>query len=182
MTVGLFEVNRTKSADRRGMMVHQRAGKHTEGGGARSRWVGTAVAAASDRGLRTRLRHSELSAVAEIRAELRGLLRRRAWGGADQSEVAELLISDLVTNALVHTDRGAEVRATLVAQRVGSAAERLRVEVRDFVTGRPRCRIPDGDGTHGRGLLLVQALADAWGVRPQGTGKVVWFELEGGPT
>jgi hypothetical protein len=53
------------------------------------------------------------------------------------------------------------------------------VEVRDFVARRPRLRVPVADeGTNGRGLLLVQSLADAWGVRPHGVGKAVWFELE----
>lgn len=45
---------------------------------------------------------------------------------------------------------------------------------------RPRLRVPNADdGTHGRGLILVQSLADAWGVRVHGVGKVVWFELDG---
>jgi anti-sigma regulatory factor (Ser/Thr protein kinase) len=85
--------------------------------------------------------------------------------------VAELLTSELVTNALVHTDDDAILTAT-----VGPRG--LRVEVRDFVARRPRLRAPDADdGTHGRGLLLVQSLADAWGVRPHAEGKSVWFEL-----
>lgn len=46
---------------------------------------------------------------------------------------------------------------------------------------RPRLRISNSDdGTHGRGLVLVQSLADAWGVRAHGVGKVVWFELDAG--
>ncbi|MGP3982164.1 ATP-binding protein [Streptomyces sp. KR80] len=131
--------------------------------------------------LSRRLRHSDLTAVSEVRAALRELLRCQAWGERDQADVAELLISELVTNALVHTDQGAEVTATLVRGRMAQAAYRLRVEVRDFVTRRPVPRKSGGEATGGRGLLLVQSLADAWGVRPQGTGKVVWFELEGGP-
>ncbi|MFF4105351.1 ATP-binding protein [Streptomyces sp. NPDC001903] len=94
---------------------------------------------------------------------------------ADTAEVAELLITELVTNALVHTDQGAEVSARL-------AADRLRVEVRDYASRRPRPYVPTADdGTHGRGLMLVQSLADAWGVDApvQAGGKVVWFELAG---
>ncbi|MFB6643488.1 ATP-binding protein, partial [Streptomyces chartreusis] len=54
----------------------------------------------------------------------------------------------------------------------------LRVEVRDFVTGLPMSYVPNADdGTHGRGLVLVHALADAWGVTAHALGKVVWFEL-----
>jgi anti-sigma regulatory factor (Ser/Thr protein kinase) len=131
--------------------------------------------------LNKRLRESDLTAVADVRASLRDLLRSWSWGGPEQTDVAELLISELVTNALVHTDHGAEVTATLVRGRLAKAADRLRVEVRDSVARRPMVRKPDGEATGGRGLMLVQMLADAWGVRPQATGKVVWFELDGGP-
>lgn len=74
--------------------------------------------------LRRRLGRADLRAVPEARRALRELLRH--WGGPGQSEVAELLASELVTNALVHTDEGAVLTAT-----VGPRA--LRVEVRDFV-------------------------------------------------
>lgn len=108
-----------------------------------------------------------------MRSALRELLR--SWGRPGRSEIAELLTSELVTNALVHTDRDAILTATV---RPG----RLRVEVRDFVGRRPKLNVPSADdSTHGRGLMLVQSLADAWGVRAHGVGKVVWFELDGGP-
>lgn len=122
--------------------------------------------------LRRRLGRADLRAVPEVRGALRELLRH--WGRPGRAETAELLASELITNALVHTDRDAIVTATV-------GPRRLRVEVRDFVGQRPRPRPPgDGDDTHGRGLLLVQSLADAWGVRAHGVGKVVWFELDGG--
>ncbi|MFI6088625.1 ATP-binding protein [Streptomyces sp. NPDC051218] len=123
--------------------------------------------------LRRRLGRSDLRAVPEVRGALRELLR--TWGRPGRSETAELLTSELVTNALVHTDRDAIVTVTV---RPG----RLRVEVRDFVGRRPKlCAANADDSTHGRGLMLVQSLADAWGVRAHGVGKVVWFELDGGP-
>ncbi|MET9385192.1 ATP-binding protein [Streptomyces sp. NPDC002928] len=120
--------------------------------------------------LRRRLGRADLRAVPEARRALRELLRH--WGKPGRSEIAELLTSELVTNALVHTDREALLTATV-------GPDGLRVEVRDFVTRRPRLRAPDtDDGTHGRGLVLVQSLADAWGVQPHGVGKAVWFELD----
>lgn len=125
------------------------------------------------------VRGADTTAVADVRRALRELLARQSWGGAGGSDIAELLTSEIVTNALVHTNRGAEVTATLLDGGIPSAADLLRVEVRDFVARLPRMRVPDVDGTHGRGLMLVQTLADAWGVRPQGAGKVVWFELYG---
>ncbi|MFC8594221.1 ATP-binding protein [Streptomyces atroolivaceus] len=123
--------------------------------------------------LHRRLGHTDLSAVGEIRAALREFLRYRRR--PEETEVAELLLSELVTNALIHTRNGAVVTVT-------SAPARLRVEVRDFVTGQePAPYVPNADdGTHGRGLLLVQSLADSWGVTMQALGKVVWFELNAG--
>ncbi|MEN8652658.1 ATP-binding protein [Streptomyces sp. 21So2-11] len=120
--------------------------------------------------LRRRLGHADLAAVPEVRCALRELLRLR--GDAGRAETAELLTTELVTNALVHTEHDAELTVTLTAFK-------LRVEVRDFVARHPTMHVAVGDdGTHGRGLMLVQALADAWGVRGQGVGKVVWFELD----
>lgn len=114
---------------------------------------------------------ADLKAVGQVRRELRELLRHRC--GADTAQVAELLVTELVTNALVHTEGGAEVSASV-------KGARLRVEVRDGAARRPRPYVPSADdGTHGRGLVLVEALADTWGVDPPalGPGKVVWFEL-----
>ncbi|MEU6315667.1 ATP-binding protein [Streptomyces sp. NPDC047014] len=120
------------------------------------------------------VRRADLKAVSEVRRALRELMRQRCR--SDAAEAAELLITEIVTNALVHTDRGAEVSASLTATR-------LRVEVRDYAARRPRPYVPTADdGTHGRGLILVQALADDWGVDALalGSGKVVWFEIDAG--
>ncbi|MFJ8629504.1 ATP-binding protein [Streptomyces sp. NPDC093568] len=120
--------------------------------------------------LRRRLGRADLRAVPEARRALRELLRH--WGRPGRADIAELLTSELVTNALVHTDREAVLTATV-------GPDGLRVEVRDFVARLPRPRVPNADcGTNGRGLILVQSLADAWGVRAHGVGKAVWFELD----
>ncbi|WP_406386801.1 ATP-binding protein [Streptomyces sp. NBC_01618] len=114
---------------------------------------------------------TDLAAVSEVRCALREFLRYR-WPD-EPAEVAELLLSELVTNALIHTSQGAVVTVSV-------SPTRLRVEVRDFVSGLPPSYVPDADdGTHGRGLFLVQSLADAWGVGAHALGKVVWFELHG---
>lgn len=122
--------------------------------------------------LRRRLGRADLRAVPEARKALRELLRQCGRPGrSDLPDIAELLTSELVTNAIVHTDHDAVLTAT-----VGPRG--LHVEVRDFVARRPRLRLPvTDDGTNGRGLFLVQSLADAWGVRAHGVGKAVWFEL-----
>ncbi|MFF8828106.1 ATP-binding protein [Streptomyces sp. NPDC015131] len=121
---------------------------------------------------RRHVRGADLAAVAEVRRALRELLRH--WGEPVAADVAELLTSELLTNALIHTEHGAVLTVTLTPAAV-------RVEVRDFAPALPTPHAPtDDDGTHGRGLVLVQALADAWGVLAHGVGKVVWFELSGG--
>lgn len=115
---------------------------------------------------------ADLAAVPEVRRALRELLRH--WGEPGAADVAELLASELVTNALIHTEHGAVVTATMTPST-------LRVEVRDFATDLPAPYSPAADdGTHGRGLVLVQALADAWGVLTHGVGKIVWFEQSAG--
>lgn len=126
-------------------------------------------------GLRRRMGGADLAAVPEVRHALRELLRH--WEERDSADVAELLISELVTNALVHTESGAVVTAT-----VGRSGG-LRVEVRDFDAppAEPPENLPRAadDATHGRGLALVRSLADDWGIRARPLGKVVWFELNG---
>lgn len=83
--------------------------------------------------------------------------------------LAELLVSELATNALVHARSGFEVRVR--------HGPRLRVEVRDESTAGPVLRIHHPGATGGRGLRLVHALASACGWERRSHGKVVWFEL-----
>ncbi|MFE9849724.1 ATP-binding protein [Streptomyces sp. NPDC005576] len=116
-----------------------------------------------------RLGHTDSSAVGKVRRDLRDFLRPRI--GTESVETAELLLSEVLTNALIHTRHGAAVTATVEGTRV-------RVEVRDFASGMPRSYVPNADdGTHGRGMILVRSLADTWGVEAQVLGKVVWFEV-----
>lgn len=111
------------------------------------------------------------SSVRRARSEVRRQLE--AWGIADRDaevvEVAQLLVSELATNALLHSGGG--FRLTLSA-----AHGVLRCEVSD--SGRRVPRVLDaGTGESGRGLFLVEALALRWGWRHDGPGKSVWFEL-----
>lgn len=83
----------------------------------------------------------------------------------------QLLVSELVTNAVIHA--GSEVE---VAVRLLSDSIRIEVVDRAPVT-ELRPSTPDGDGESGRGLLLVETVASAWGVEPIDGGKAVWFEV-----
>ncbi|MER7916134.1 MULTISPECIES: ATP-binding protein [unclassified Streptomyces] len=89
-----------------------------------------------------------------------------------------LVVSELITNALVHAG------GTRIGCRLHRAAERIRVEVTDEITGAagtalPAARRPGPEDQHGRGLLLVEALSLGWGVAlPSGRpARVVWAEL-----
>ncbi len=83
---------------------------------------------------------------------------------------ATLLISELVTNALLHGGEGAVLTLTVDDLRV-------RAEVRDSSPAIPVVRNYSETSTTGRGMVIVDALAAAWGTYPVAGGKVVWFEL-----
>jgi anti-sigma regulatory factor (Ser/Thr protein kinase) len=86
-------------------------------------------------------------------------------------DVAELLVSEVVTNSIRHALAGGWVS-------VSRSAQRVRVEVTDTGGGTPTPRQAEPHEPTGRGLAIVEALADAWGVvEPEGRGKTVWFEL-----
>ncbi|MEV6210747.1 ATP-binding protein [Kitasatospora sp. NPDC051914] len=120
--------------------------------------------------LRAALEPADLAAVGAVRRRLRAALDR--WGVPPEAvDTAELLATELVTNALVHTGQRAVFDAVLTPDRL------LRIEVRDGVARVPGRRSPAEYATSGRGLLLVEALADDWGVQLRGDGKVTWFEL-----
>ncbi|WP_246192549.1 ATP-binding protein [Kitasatospora atroaurantiaca] len=122
------------------------------------------------RRLHAALDPADLVAVSTVRHRLRAALS--LWGVPELADTAELLASELVTNALVHTGRGAVFDAVLTPE------QRLRIEVQDGAARLPGRRTPAEYATSGRGLLLVEALADDWGVQLRGDGKVTWFELE----
>ncbi|MET7713247.1 SpoIIE family protein phosphatase [Streptomyces sp. NPDC005407] len=115
---------------------------------------------------------AEPERIAAARQQLRELLHD--WTDAEQIDSAVLMVSEMVTNVLVHTDG----HALLVAEVArGDAARRLRVEVADTSDELPHRRRPGEMASSGRGLLLMEILADAWGVDPRGEGKSIWFEL-----
>ena len=118
---------------------------------------------------------AEPERIAAARQQLRELLHD--WADQEQIDSAVLMVSEMVTNALVHTDG----HALLVAEVTHDAARRLRVEVTDTSDELPHKRRPGELASSGRGLLLTEMLADAWGVEPRGEGKSIWFELHEPP-
>ena len=95
------------------------------------------------------------------------------WSLEALSDTAELLACELVTNALLYTG-GA---TTLTARPVRNGGRALRLTVSDTSPASPRRRAATELHTSGRGLMLVEELADAWGIEPRGNGKTVWCEI-----
>ncbi|GAX49227.1 SpoIIE family protein phosphatase [Streptomyces olivochromogenes] len=111
----------------------------------------------------------------EALTEARHMIRAavRAWGGGERADEVELVADELITNALIHTEG-----AAIVTLRVLSGpGRRLRAEVEDASSALPRRREAGESGVSGRGLLLVDRLADVWGVEARGGGKCVWCEF-----
>ncbi|WP_246111962.1 SpoIIE family protein phosphatase [Streptomyces hawaiiensis] len=95
----------------------------------------------------------------------------RSWGLSAEADTVLLVVSELVTNALVHTQGAVRVELTL-------AADRLRVSVSDSSPRAPaKPVVVDWESTGGRGLFLVEAVSAAWGSVPVGGGKQVWSEI-----
>lgn len=122
----------------------------------------------------------------EVGADPAEVGRARRWarsrligsGMEDDEPVAEtliLLISELVTNAVVHTGCPAVLR--MLFGSTGSTGT-VRVEVADTSCRPPRPRHAEGEDTGGRGLELVDGLADRWGWQPEGAGKRIWCEVD----
>jgi anti-sigma regulatory factor (Ser/Thr protein kinase) len=89
---------------------------------------------------------------------------------SDTTELAQLLVSELVTNAVLHAESG-------VVLRVRIAGKRIEIAVEDSSHSHPNPKTPSGDMPGGRGLQLIDSLATSWGWDPLSGGKRVWFEL-----
>jgi anti-sigma regulatory factor (Ser/Thr protein kinase) len=94
-----------------------------------------------------------------------------AAGRTDATDVAVLLVSELVSNAVLHARTDFEVVVRILPERLG-------IEVHDQGGGQAvRRRYSSTSGT-GRGLMLVEELAHDWGTVVTQDGKFVWFELD----
>ncbi|MFE2580440.1 ATP-binding protein [Streptomyces sp. NPDC059378] len=111
----------------------------------------------------------ELTSVRRARNLVTGQLGE--WAVEGVADTAELLVSEVVTNALRYT-RG-PLRLNLRLH-----DSRLRCEVEDTETAGPVRHCVDIDSEGGRGTELLDALAEAWGYLPTAIGKTLWFELD----
>jgi anti-sigma regulatory factor (Ser/Thr protein kinase) len=92
--------------------------------------------------------------------------------GTEVVRTAELLVSELVTNAVQHADTGSVSLAVCLDEVV------LRIEVCDTSPVLPQPALPDADSEGGRGLFLVAALADRYRAEPTEDGKRCWAEID----
>ena len=92
------------------------------------------------------------------------------WGCDDVEDAVLLLVSELVTNAVIHAHSDVEVVLRLRPQRV-------RVEIIDAAAEYVQRREAASEDQSGRGMALTEALAAAWGVDTLVAGKSVWFEV-----
>ncbi|GAA2581252.1 ATP-binding SpoIIE family protein phosphatase [Streptomyces tubercidicus] len=115
---------------------------------------------------------AEPERIAEARRQVREVLHD--WADPDQVDSAVLMVSEMVTNVLLHTDGDAVLVAEITGER---GARRIRVDVADSSDELPHRRSPGELASSGRGLMLLELLAGAWGVDPRGDGKSTWFEL-----
>ncbi|MEV6702652.1 ATP-binding protein [Streptomyces sp. NPDC051453] len=110
----------------------------------------------------------DLTSVRRARRLVTGQLGE--WAVEDAADTAELLVSEVVTNALRYT-RG-PLRLNLQVRDF-----RLRCEVEDTEADGPVRHVVDTDAEGGRGTELLDVLAEAWGNLPTAIGKTIWFEL-----
>lgn len=105
--------------------------------------------------------------------EARNFAKRmvRLWRLDHLTEPVELIVSELVTNAVVHAKSDVRVWLRCVNGR------RLRVEVSDASHKKIRRRLPMASDPSGRGLWIVSRMADRWGTDTAAEGKTVWVEL-----
>jgi serine phosphatase RsbU (regulator of sigma subunit)/anti-sigma regulatory factor (Ser/Thr protein kinase) len=109
----------------------------------------------------------ELTSVRQARALIRDPIKR--WGLEDLTPVTELLVSELVTNAIKYAKGDILLRLVL-------EPDKLTCEVHDPSPALPRVLQVDRDAENGRGLHVVSQLAARWGARRTHADKVVWCE------
>lgn len=122
-------------------------------------------------------RHHEIGAKADNVRAARRFVRTclRKWGLDRLTDIAVLLTSEIVTNAVLHAGPHSPLSAIVV--NLTQTAGTTRVEVVDGDIALPVVGSGEVDKQSGRGLLLLDALADSWGVSAGSDEKAVWFEL-----
>ncbi|WTE45933.1 ATP-binding protein [Streptomyces sp. NBC_01622] len=138
--------------------------------------LGAATGAAPGGAAAERRFRFELAAHPGSPAQARRLTRARLSGWSvceDTCDTAVLVVSELVTNAIVHT------ASSHIVCELHDGDDLVRIAVRDegCAPGEPHPSPQRPDEEHGRGLLLIDALCRAWGAKEHGPGLLVWADL-----
>lgn len=117
---------------------------------------------------------AEPRVVSRVRRAMR--LHLSLWGLSDLEDLAQICVSELVANVINHVGPG-----TPVTLAVSTDGAHLRIELSDPDTRTlPTLLAPMSDAESGRGLMILDAVADRWGVVSRADSKVVWCELATG--
>ncbi|WP_455770664.1 ATP-binding protein [Streptomyces antibioticus] len=148
----------------------------TDAAAGHPRGLGAAAGARPSEAAAERRFRFELAAHPGSPAQARRLARTRLTGWAvceDTCDTAALVISELVTNAIVHTD------SDVVVCELYDGDDLVRISVRDegCAPGEPHPSPQRPEEEHGRGLLLVAAVCHAWGAQEHGAGLLVWADV-----
>lgn len=92
------------------------------------------------------------------------------WGREEMVSDVTLAVSELVTNAVVHARSSASLT-------LRNLPDGVRVQVKDGEPAQPEYRCVSEDALGGRGMHIVAAISDGWGVESSPPGKVVWLDI-----
>lgn len=148
----------------------------TDAAAGRPQGLGASAGAGPDEAAAERRFRFELAAHPGSPAQARRLTRARLTGWSvceDTCDTAALVVSELVTNAIVHT------ASDIVVCELHDGDDLVRIAVRDqgCAPGEPHPSPQRPEEEHGRGLILVEALCHSWGAQEHGPGLLVWADL-----
>jgi anti-sigma regulatory factor (Ser/Thr protein kinase) len=117
--------------------------------------------------VRTRRFSCRRESVSAARQFARAALAKQS---SETLDAIELMVSELATNCMQHAHSEFEIA-------IDVSRPQIRIEARDAGEGRPAPRSPAPTEPTGRGLRIVEAMSDAWGVVRSPSGKTVWFTI-----
>lgn len=124
---------------------------------------------------------AELAGTPESARAARDLVRRALGDHHPSADDAQVLVSELVSNAIAHSRSGQPGGMLTVAVEASTDSQDVLIRVSDAgAVGRPTLRRPRRDSERGRGLRVIAALAADWGTETSGSGRSTWCRITPG--